>query len=189
MKLLPNLSLAAKLYAILALLATVTVVLAAVAGVNASGNPSITADLVWTLSVLTVVATVLAAVGAVVIGRAVARPLRAIAQVTEAAAGGTTQIAIPYGERRDEIGALARSIGILQDAMRRNEDLNRTMAEGAEARTRRQEGITTEVSQFGSEVETTLAELGRIAEQALSASASLAGAAEQASTRTGGAQA
>ena len=52
----------------------------------------------------------LAALGAVIIHRAVARPLAGITEITEAVAAGDIARTIPYGERHDEIGALARSI-------------------------------------------------------------------------------
>ena len=90
---------------------------------------------VWTLSALAIAALALAAVGVLIIWRSVTRPLGEITRVTEAVAGGASGVAIPYGDRRDEIGALARSIGVFQTAMRRNAELDRTvqapMARGA----------------------------------------------------------
>jgi methyl-accepting chemotaxis protein len=142
----------------------------------------------WKLSLMAVFALMLALAGALLIWRAVARPLHAITQVTQAVADGGAAVEIPFHDRRDEIGALARSIGVFQAAMRRNDELNRTVVENAEMRARRQEEATAEIQRFGQDVEATLADLGRIAEQALSASASLEGAAEQASSRTSAAQ-
>ena len=55
-------------------------------------------------------------------------------------------VAVPYGSRRDEIGALARSIGVFQRAMRRNEELNRTVVDDAEARAQRQEQMSGEIA-------------------------------------------
>ena len=59
-----------------------------------------------------------------IVGRSIAR-LREITRVTETVAGGAAGVAIPYVGRHDEIGALARSIGVFQQAMRRNEELQR----------------------------------------------------------------
>jgi methyl-accepting chemotaxis protein len=142
----------------------------------------------WTLSLLAVAALALALIGALIIWRAVARPLCAISRATEAVAKGGDEIEIPFRARRDEIGALARSIGVFQTAMQRNKELNRNAVEDAGMRTRRQTEMTAEIARFGEEVEATLAELGRIAEQTLAASASLEAAAEEASSRTAGAQ-
>jgi methyl-accepting chemotaxis protein len=90
---------------------------------------------------------------------------------------------VAHRERSDEIGALARSIGVFQETMRKNKDLNRTVLADAEARARRQEEVSHEISRFGAEVEATLAELGRISDQMLAASGRLTGAADNASTR------
>ena len=66
-----------------------------------------------------------------IIHRSIARPLAAVTHVTEAVAGGDVALAVPYRDRRDEIGALARSIAVFQDAMRRNAELNKTVVSDA----------------------------------------------------------
>ena len=68
------------------------------------------------MSVLGVLAILLAAVGALILRRAVVRPLAEITRVTEQVAEGGA-VAVPYGSRRDEIGALSRSISVFQAAM------------------------------------------------------------------------
>jgi methyl-accepting chemotaxis protein len=136
------------------------------------------------LSVLAALAVMLATAGAVVISRSVARPLAEITRVTEKVAVGESGVSIPYSERSDEIGALARTIGVFQQAMRHNEELNRTVVDDANARTRRQEKMSGEITQFSADVEATLSELGRISDQMLAASSQLAGAADDASAKT-----
>jgi methyl-accepting chemotaxis protein len=143
----------------------------------------------WLLTLLALVAVLLAAAGAYMIWRAVARPLARITRVTEAIAAGRAQDDVPYRGRGDEIGALARSIAVFQGAMRKNEELNRTVLEEAQARNRRQEQMSVEIGRFGSEVEATLSELGRIADAMLAASGRLSGAADTAASRTAGAAA
>ena len=93
----------------------------------------------------------------------------------------------PYGARRDEIGALARSIAVFQHAMQHNKELSDKVLGDAEARTRRQEKIAAEIERFSAEVEAGIAELGRICDQMLDASTDLAGAADRAAQRTAGA--
>jgi methyl-accepting chemotaxis protein len=141
----------------------------------------------WLIGIVAIIAVVLAALGAVIIARAVARPLARITRITQAVAAGNVERIVPYGERSDEVGALARSIEVFQATMRKNEELNRTVLDDARARTRRQEEMSLEISRFGGEVETTLSELGRISDQMLAASGGLTGAADNASTRTNGA--
>jgi methyl-accepting chemotaxis protein len=143
----------------------------------------------WLLSLLALVALLLAAAGVYIIWRAVARPLARITRITEAIAAGQAQGEVPYRNRGDEVGALARSIAVFQGAMRRNEELNRTVGDEAQARQRRQEAMSVEISRFGAEVESTLSELGRIAEAMIAASGRLTGAADGASERTAGAAA
>jgi methyl-accepting chemotaxis protein len=88
----------------------------------------------WILAVL-LVATIMAAVGGMImLRRTVAWPLSEIARVTQAVAAGQPDVAIPYRRREDEIGALARSIEVFKDAMRRNHELNRSVLAETEAR-------------------------------------------------------
>jgi methyl-accepting chemotaxis protein len=141
------------------------------------------------LSLLACFAVLLAIAGAWVISRSVAKPIADITRVTEAVAAGDASISVPFSERSDEIGALARSIGVFQRAMRSNEELNRTVRGDAEMRTQRQEQMSNEISRFSAEVEATLAELGRISDQMLAASTQLAGAADAASAKTASAAA
>jgi methyl-accepting chemotaxis protein len=146
-------------------------------------DEGIDATAMW-LSVLAGFAVLLAIAGILIISRGVARPIGAITRVTEAVAAGEAQVAVPYAERRDEIGALARAIAVFQRAMRHNEELNRTVVEDAETRSRRQEDMSGEISRFSAEVEATLAELGRISDQMLAASTQLGGAADDATAKT-----
>ena len=138
----------------------------------------------WLTSLLACLAVLLAAFGAVIIWRAIARPLADITKVTEVVADGHTNIVVPHRSRHDEIGALARSIAIFQAAMRHNEELNKLVSSDADARARRQDQISSEIGRFSTEVEATLAELGRISDQMLEASQRLTGAADDAASRT-----
>jgi methyl-accepting chemotaxis protein len=144
-------------------------------------------ETIWVLSMLAIAALALASVGVLIIWRSVTRPLTEITRVTAAVADGATGVQIPYGERGDEIGALARSIIVFQGAMERNEELNRTVRSDAEARAQRQEKVAAEINQFNGDVEETLAELGRISEQMLNSSLQLSAAADQSASRTEGA--
>ena len=136
------------------------------------------------LSIFAAIAVMLAAAGVLVISRGIARPLAAITRITEAVAAGEATAAVPFCDRTDEIGALARSIGVFQGAMRKNEELNRTVIGDAEARARQQKQMTNEITRFSADVEATLSELGRISDQMLAASTQLAGAADGAADKT-----
>src|SRR5262245_53579492 len=143
----------------------------------------------WLLTFLAIAATLLAVVGAIIIWGAIARPLARVARVTEAVAAGQSDVDVPYLKRGDEIGALARSIAVFQDAMRHNKELNRAVTHEAQARGARQEAMGAEIARFGDDVETTLAELATISNQIRTASDVLTAAADKASERTAGATA
>jgi methyl-accepting chemotaxis protein len=143
----------------------------------------------WLMSVLGLLAVLLAMAGIYTVRRFVARPLGRIARLTERVAAGQLQQTVPYVRRRDEVGALARSIEVFQETMRRNEMLARTVREEGEDRTRRQEVRAAEITRFGAEIETTLAELLAISNRMRSASGALTTAADKAADRTAGAAA
>jgi methyl-accepting chemotaxis protein len=149
----------------------------------------VTVRVFWLCSALGTLALTLIGLGVAIIWRTVSRPLGEITRVTEEVAAGASERTIPHRQRGDEIGALARSIAVFQDAMRRNEELNRTVSEEAATRARHQEQLAAEIGRFGAEVETSVAGLTTIAEQMLGASVHLAGVADQASERTSGAAA
>ena len=130
-----------------------------------------------------------AVAGIYTVRRFVARPLGRIARLTERVAAGQLQQTVPYVSRQDEVGALARSIEVFQETMRRNETLGLTVREEAEGRARRQEVMAAEITRFGAEIETTLAELLALSNRMGSASGALTTAADKAADRTAGAAA
>jgi methyl-accepting chemotaxis protein len=54
---------------------------------------------------------------ALLIGRSIARPIIALTDVMRKLAGGTLDLAIPHGTRRDELGEMARAVGVFRDHM------------------------------------------------------------------------
>ena len=141
----------------------------------------------WLLGVLALVTLALAVAGMIIIGRAVARPLADITRVTEQVAGGATGIVIPNAERHDEVGALARSIVVFQQAMERNAELNRTIADDARARDERNAHIEQAVESFRVSVEKALRAVGQNADTMRSTAQTLTGVASNAADQTGSA--
>ena len=101
------------------------------------------------MTLLGALALLLAIFGALVIYRNIATPLADVTRVTKAVADGGAVLAIPYRDRSDEIGALARSISVFQDAMQGNIELNKTVASDAETKAQTQERISLEINHFG----------------------------------------
>jgi methyl-accepting chemotaxis protein len=140
----------------------------------------------WLMSVLGGLAILLGGIGAFILRRAVVKPLAEITQVTEKVAEGDA-VSVPYGARRDEIGALSRSISVFQHTMHHNKDLNRRMAAETAAREQRQERISAEIAAFTASFESNIAELGTISDRMLESASHLAEAADRAARRTQGA--
>jgi methyl-accepting chemotaxis protein len=90
----------------------------------------------------------LVAAGVVIIARSVARPLSQIAETIRQVATGTENVEVPHAGRIDEIGELARAIGVFQHAMARNRDLNAQVSQDSEVREARARHIETAVEEF-----------------------------------------
>jgi methyl-accepting chemotaxis protein len=139
----------------------------------------------WMIA-LSAVAVLLAAMTALMLWRAVARPLAQITGVTTAVANGEAAT-IPYASRRDEMGALSRSISIFQNAMLSNLQLNRAAAENADAREHQQQKLSADTKAFVSSIELSIANLSAVSDHVMEAAMQLAAAADRAATRTEGA--
>jgi methyl-accepting chemotaxis protein len=68
------------------------------------------------MTVLGAISLLVAGCGAVVISRSVVRPLTDISRTTAAVAGGAYHLEVPYGDRQDEIGNVARAVTVFRDA-------------------------------------------------------------------------
>jgi methyl-accepting chemotaxis protein len=140
----------------------------------------------WLMSLLSAMAILLAGFGSFILRHAVTKPLAEITWVTEKVAAGDA-LPVPYGTRRDEIGALSRSISVFQHAMHHNKDLNKKMAAETAGREQRQARIAAEIATFTSSFEQNIDELGKISDQMLESAKHLSEAADRAARRTEGA--
>jgi methyl-accepting chemotaxis protein len=136
------------------------------------------------LGALAAIAVLFATAGGIIIRYSVTWPVAELTRVTEAVAAGDTAAEVPFRKRGDEIGALARSIEVFQEAMRHVKDLSVKIADDSDTQKKSQARIYNEIAHFSGEVEATIAELGRIAEQMLAASTQLAGTADEAAAKT-----
>jgi methyl-accepting chemotaxis protein len=85
------------------------------------------------LNCLDGLALLIVVAGVVVVIRSIVRPLSAITATTRRVAEGGEQVEVPYVKRADEIGALARAIGVFQEAMDRNRNLHEQIARDSKA--------------------------------------------------------
>ncbi|NVO14302.1 MAG: HAMP domain-containing protein [Rhodoplanes sp.] len=137
-----------------------------------------------------------AAIGAVVIWRAVARPLSAITHTIDAVAEDRHTGEIPYAARQDEIGSLARAVAVFETAMTRNKELGLAVKAQTEAIAGRTSRVEEAIEAFRHSVEhilksvtsdaasmrTAAETITGMAQSAAQEAGSAAGATEQAST-------
>jgi methyl-accepting chemotaxis protein len=87
------------------------------------------------LLLATVVILVVGAGLALLLGRGISRPLTAMTAVMNRLSGGDTRVAIPGGDRKDEVGTMAQAV----DVFRRNMVETQTLREAQEADKQRSE--------------------------------------------------
>ncbi len=97
-----------------------------------------------------------------IIHRTIAKPVEMLAQQMAALAAGNTEIEIVGAGRKDEIGAIAKAVCVLRDAVRSN---NALLAEirtrdDREARLMREAAIRAKVEKFSLDLSATVARLG-----------------------------
>jgi methyl-accepting chemotaxis protein len=89
---------------------------------------------------------------AALLGRSISRPLAAITQAMQRLANGDRAFAIAFGDRRDEIGAMARTLDVFRADAERAEALGRAEAETQAARLRRSEHLEQLIRTFEEQV-------------------------------------
>jgi methyl-accepting chemotaxis protein len=117
-------------------------------GKTIAEQTTVNRDLSFVLTCLGGVALVLVVIGVIIIARSIARPLSQITSTIRQVAEGAHHVEVPYVNRADEIGALARAIRIFQEAMNRNRNLNAQVSADASAREERTRHIEASVEEF-----------------------------------------
>src|SRR5258707_4404274 len=153
-------------------------------------------NLAFVLTCLGGLALILVVMGVLIIARSIARPLSAITSTIKPVAYGAECVEVPHTDRAVEIGALARAIGIFQEAMDRNRNLNSQVLQDSRARDERTKHIEASVEAFreafGSVLRTVIASatsmrdtaqiIASVASDANGRALAAAGATEQASS-------
>ena len=142
-------------------------------------------QLAFLLTCLGGVALVLVGVGIFIIARLVARPLSAITATIKKVAEGAEGVEVPHTEREDEIGALARAIGIFKEAMDGNRNLNAQVLQDSKAREERTRQIETSVEAFRGAIGSVLGAVNNNASAMRDTAQSISRIASDASSRAG----
>jgi methyl-accepting chemotaxis protein len=140
-----------------------------VIGIIYAGIPMAALDgMLWQAITAMIIAAVIAALLALgmtmIMVRRVTKPLKTVSETLTILAEGRTDVEVAYADRRDEIGAIARTIGIFKNNRieRRQLEAERITAEKLAVEQRK-----TELNRF---VETFRTEIGGIIEQVLKSS-------------------
>jgi methyl-accepting chemotaxis protein len=163
--------------------------LAALSKVYAERSKKIAQDtavdrqLAFLLTCLGGLALVLVGVGVFITARMVARPLSVITTTIKQVAEGVEGIEVPHTDRQDEIGALARAIGIFQEAMDRNRNLNSQVLLDSKAREERTRQIEASVESFRSAIGSVLGSVNDSATAMRETAQSISGVAGDANGR------
>ena len=96
------------------------------------------------------------------LARSIYHPLDAMTRTMQQLAAGATDIAIPAQERRDEVGAMARSVQVFRDAMQEAESLRRRQEEDhRQAEREKAAAILAMADDFDASVKTKVAEVDK----------------------------
>jgi methyl-accepting chemotaxis protein len=117
------------------------------------------------------------------LGRGVARPAKALTAATGELAAGRLETAIPGIARHDELGALARALGVLRDAAKERVVLAHAAEMERQAKDRRQAAMERHTQDFGTSISGVMAMLETAAVQMSEAAGSMTMSAETTRTR------
>ena len=140
-------------------------------------------QLAFLLTCLGGLALVLVGVGIFIIARMVAGPLSAITTTIKRVADGAEGVEVPHIHRQDEIGALARTIQVFQEAMDHNRNLNSQVLSDSKARDERARQIETSVESFRTAIGSVLGAVNDNASAMRDTAQSISGVAADASGR------
>jgi methyl-accepting chemotaxis protein len=117
------------------------------------------ADAVLIMAIASLVALVAFAGLAIMIPRSLTRPIVAMTERMDGLARGDTAGEVPFSDRRDEIGTMARAIAVFRASMTERDGLAEREAAAASARDTRTERVAEEISDFETRVASKLADM------------------------------
>jgi methyl-accepting chemotaxis protein len=139
----------------------------------------------WTMAIAITLVMGVVAAGAVIVLRDVTAPISGITETMSTLAGGNKTIAIPYADRKDEIGSMAAAVQVFKDNMIEADRL--AAAQEAERRVKEQraEKIATRTAAFDNVVRLSLSAVSSASKQMEGSAISMQAAAEETNTQSG----
>lgn len=135
-----------------------------------------------------IVALVAMAIGvalAIVLASGISRPVTAITQVMRRLADNDLSVQVPFAERADEIGAMAKAVTVFQQNGMERQRLEAAAAQEAQEKAARHKATELAIETFKSKVETILGVLGSATDTMKSTATGLTAVATQAASRAG----
>ena len=153
------------------------------AGVARADIEGVLSRVEWSVLWTAVVATfVTGSIAIVIIGRML-RPLRRLVPVVDQLAHGDTELAIPSRERRDEIGDLARALGVFRKNIIGNRDLAAQARVEEERRAARSDRIDDLTHAFDDDVNGLIGTVANAGDQLATTANALTAIADQTATK------
>jgi methyl-accepting chemotaxis protein len=123
----------------------------------ASAEKSSALDTTSLTVILSAVVTLAASIGFFFwLSRSIGAPIRSITGTMNQLAGGDMTVVIPFADRRDEVGNMARAVAVFAQNMRRNEELQAEAARDQAAREQRASEIARLAQSFDRDIEAIL---------------------------------
>ena len=114
-------------------------------------------DMVWILiAALALVLTIVLGIGGITVARSVVNPISTLSGVMQVLGDGNKSVDIPYSDRKDEIGLMARPLLVFKENMFRNEQLAEEQAAEQAMRQKRVQAVDDLTKTFDSDVSAVL---------------------------------
>ncbi|MCA0200391.1 MAG: methyl-accepting chemotaxis protein [Proteobacteria bacterium] len=112
-------------------------------------------------------------------GRNISAPIGSITQVMSVLADGNKTVAIPYGGRKDEIGAMAAAVQVFKDNMIKADELAAAQEAARKAKELRAEQVAARTRQFDNVVRMSLGSVGSASKQMEASASTMQAVAEE----------
>jgi methyl-accepting chemotaxis protein len=135
--------------------------------------------------ILAVAALLLGGALAYLIGRGIVNPVSSMTAAMRKLAAGDTSAAIPAQDHKDEIGDMAKAVGVFKENMIKADELAAEQRAEQERKERRQKAIESHITEFDRSVREALDALGSAATEMRATATSMSATAEETQRQAG----
>jgi methyl-accepting chemotaxis protein len=152
---------------------------------DASAYAALTRSALTWLAIASICVLLLAAAIATLVGRSMARPIRALEAAMRAIAAGNRAVAIPGAGRKDEIGSMAGAVAIFKDGLIETDQLRAAQEQQRErSQVERRDSMNALAARFESGVGGVVDAVGSAAGELRTTAQSMAATAEESTRQT-----